>query len=92
MLDELTRTDERTKIEPPKRWRNWWRALDLIWIYCRDCNRRIIVAPGALIDPACEHYTSYPSKEVAEIAASKVNQRWLGVAEHAGATKVDERP
>lgn len=81
------------KLQPPARWRNWWRARSLARIHCRDCLAAAIIKPGDIIMPPCEHFNTYPAKEIAEIAAAKaLTGRWAEVAEYAGATKVGERP
>lgn len=95
MIDDLLRPAfaPEKKLQPPARWRNWWRARLDHRIYCSECGAHAVVRAAQIIEPPCPHFNTYPSKEVAEIAASKaLGTPWAEVAEHACATKVGERP
>lgn len=90
MIDELIRADVAPdkKLQPPARWRNWWRIklLDCMLV-CEKCGDKKRTTAGEVVMACC---LSFPSQEVAEIAASRFIPNLL--ADFVGAYREGERP
>lgn len=93
MLKTIERPETKSAPSPPPRWRNWWRAKQMVSLYCLDCGRPETLKPSELLC-TCHCQRGYPSQEVAEIAAGRVfdNPDWMGDFEYLGAHREGERP
>lgn len=88
MIDEQTRpaVAPEKKLQPPARWRNWWRAKTLSIGVCDVCASMVELSAGEVFGNCCRRY---PSQEVAEIVATRHNN---GTADYLGAYREGERP
>lgn len=99
MIDELIKPAlaPEKKLQPPARWLNWWRVrahnpqIITCHVTCTRCGIRRTAEPGEIIEH-CKCAPTYPSKEVAEIAASRANAAMLIATEYVGAYREGERP
>ena len=88
MINELVKTDIKSKLEPPARWYNWWRVrIRDCTITCDKCGKVQNTNQGEIIIGCC---VSFPSKEVAEIYAARYSPNTI--ADYVGAYKEGERP
>lgn len=75
---------------PPKRWRNWYRALSFRRGHCVVCGTRNLTnQPGDIFSGHCR---THPTKEVAEQRAIDQMAVWVFPAEYLGAYPEGERP
>lgn len=91
MIEDLTHTAIQKKLQPPARWRNWWRSKTHCRVHCKHCSREEIIDPGVVFCFEC-HADQYPDQEVAEIVASRAPDFWKAGFDYAGAYRVGERP
>jgi hypothetical protein len=80
-----------TAKEPPKRWRNWWRALT--FNHCANCGSP--AEAGEIHVDCCTR--AYPSKDLAETnavraVAYQMENSGRALDEHLGAFPDGERP
>lgn len=90
MNDVRERTEVQQATAPAKRWRNWWRATEVHEDECGHCGDLAVYGPGDLYGAHCR---TWPSKDLAETFAEKVNDEEAAtVREYLGAFADDERP
>lgn len=88
MSDVIEKPAAKQKLEPPPRWRNWWRVkLAGVTIICTLCGGRKTAEPGDVHPVCCE---TYPSEEVARIVAARFIPNLLG--DYVGPYREGERP
>jgi hypothetical protein len=77
----------RTAVEPPRRWRNRWRAVADHESFCITCKTNVPHVAGEVFDNHCREY---PSKDVAESSAAEMDEgmRWTHLRLYLGAFPV----
>jgi len=68
MIGTIERTETNKATQPPKRWRNRWRAGAVCLCVCIKCGEESIFLRGEIIE---NHCLTYPSKDVAETEAQR---------------------
>lgn len=91
MQDTIAKPERVTKLQPPARWRNWWRCKLGISMECNECRSVVALEEGDMLQ-TCLCVRPYPSKEVAEIAASRPFGWWLDHFAYVGPFREGERP
>lgn len=89
LWDDELRTEREPAKEPPRRWRNWWRA-DAAWRKrCVVCGHVEPVAAGRIYSAHC---STHPSKDIAETVAARLYTNPRYGRTYLGAFPDEEQP